>query len=118
MRVTARVASRKRRKRILDEVKGQVGGRSRLIRTASEAAVRGRNFAYQGRKQKKRVFRRLWITRINAAVRQHGMRYSQFINGLQSAGIELNRKQLSELAIHDEAAFGKIVDQVKAALSS
>jgi large subunit ribosomal protein L20 len=118
MRSTARVASRRRRKRILEEVKGQVGGRHRLIRTASEVVLRGRNFAYQGRKQKKRIFRRLWITRINAAVRQHGLRYSQFMKGLSKTDIQLDRKQLSELAIHDEAAFAAIVDKVKAALSN
>ena len=118
MCVTARPASRRRKKRILKEVKGQFGGRRRLIRTATEVAIRGRTFAYQGRKQKKRQYRRLWITRLNGAVRQHGLRYSQFINGLGKAGITLDRKQLSELAIHDEAAFAQVVEQVKTALSA
>ena len=102
----------------LNKVKGYVGGRRRLIRTATEAVIRAQAFAYKGRRLKKREFRRLWITRLSAAARLHGLLYSRFIHGLKKAGITLDRKQLSELAIHDEAAFGKIVDQVKVALSS
>ncbi|MEZ5990510.1 MAG: 50S ribosomal protein L20 [Planctomycetota bacterium] len=117
MRVRNRVASRNRRRRILARTKGQVGGRRRLIRTASEAVVRGDRFAYEGRRLKKRDFRRLWIIRINAAVQDHGLNYSTFVNGLKKTGIVLDRKQLSELAIHDPKAFAGVVDQVKAALS-
>ena len=118
MRVTCRVASRKRRRRILKRAKGYVGGRKRLIRTASTAVVRADQYAYQHRRLKKRDFRRLWITRLSAAAGQHGLQYSRMIHGLKKAGIQLDRKQLSELAIHDPQAFGAVVDQVKAALSS
>lgn len=118
MRVTQRVASRKRRKRILDRAKGYVGGRHRLIRTATEAVMRADAVAYRGRKLKKRDFRRLWITRLSAAVGQQGLNYSRFIYGLKKAEIVLNRKQLSELAIHDETAFTAIVDKVKVALAA
>lgn len=118
MRVTQRVASRRRRKRILDRAKGYVGGRHRLIRTATEAVIRADAFAYKGRKLKKRDFRRLWITRLSAAVGQQGLNYSRFIFGLKKAEIVLNRKQLSELAIHDATAFTAIVDKVKVALSA
>ncbi len=118
MRVTNRVASRNRRRRILNRAKGQVGGRRRLIRTATEVVIRGDSFAYVGRKQKKRQFRRLWITRVSAAAKNHGMNYSQFMNGIKKSGIELNRKQLSEMAIHDPEGFTALTEKVKAALSS
>lgn len=117
MRVTARPASRARRRRILKRAKGFVGGRHRLIRTATEAVIRAEAYAYRHRRLKKREFRRLWITRLSAAAGQHGLQYSRLIHGLKKAGIELNRKQLSELAIHDPDAFTGVVDKVKAALS-
>lgn len=118
MRVTCRVASRKRRRRILKRVKGQVGGRRKLIRTASTAVVRGDAYAYRHRRLKKREFRRLWITRLSAAAMEHGLGYSRLIHGLKKAGITIDRKNLSELAIHDPQAFGGVVDKVKTALSS
>ncbi len=117
MRVRGRPASRARRRRILKRAKGYVGGRHRLIRTATEAVLRSDAFAYKGRKQKKRMFRRLWITRLTAAARNHGLSYSRFIHGLKQAGVELDRKQLSELAIHDPKAFESLVDKAKTALS-
>ncbi|MAE76043.1 MAG: 50S ribosomal protein L20 [Planctomycetes bacterium] len=118
MRVTARPASRKRRRRILKLAKGYVGGRHRLIRTATEAVMRAQTYAYRHRRLKKRDFRRLWITRLSAAAGLHGLQYSRLINGLKKAGILLDRKQLSELAIHDPNAFAGIVDKAKAALSA
>lgn len=118
MRVTCRVASRKRRKRILKRAKGYIGGRRKLIRTATVAVIRSDAYAYRHRRLKKREFRRLWITRLNAAAMQHGLGYSRFIHGLKKAGIHIDRKNLSELAIHDPQAFGGVVDKVKSALSS
>ncbi|HMQ22869.1 MAG TPA: 50S ribosomal protein L20 [Planctomycetota bacterium] len=117
MRVTCRVASRKRRNRILKRAKGYVGGRRKLIRTASVAVLRSDSFAYAHRRLKKREYRRLWITRLSAAAMDHGLGYSRLINGLKKAGILIDRKNLSELAIHDPAAFGSVVDKVKSALS-
>jgi len=93
--------------------KGQFGARRKLYKTASEAVERGWTYAYRDRRQKKRDFRRLWITRINAAVRQHGLSYSRFIHLLSEKGVEINRKQLSELAIHQPEAFAKLVESVK-----
>ncbi|HHI80723.1 MAG TPA: 50S ribosomal protein L20 [Planctomycetes bacterium] len=113
MRVRCRPASRARRRRILKAAKGYVGGRRRLLRTASEAVIRARAEAYKGRKLKKRDFRRLWITRITAAARNAGMSYSHFIGGLKKAGVELNRKQISEIAIHDPSAFLALVEKAK-----
>lgn len=117
MRVRSRPASRRRRRRILKRAKGYIGGRHRLIRTATEAVIRAQAFAYEHRRLKRREFRRLWITRLSGAVRQHGLRYSRFMYGLKKAEILLDRKRLSELAIHDPVAFGGIVEKVKAALS-
>ena len=117
MRVTSAPASRKRRKRVLKRARGFKGPRSKQIRTAYDAVNRADALAYDGRKQRKRQFRRLWTVRINAACRAHGINYSSFINGLKKAGIELNRKMLSEMAIHDEEAFAAIVGKAKAALA-
>ena len=117
MRVTSAPASRKRRKRVLKRARGFKGPRSKQIRTAYDAVNRANALAYDGRKQRKRQFRRLWTVRINAACRAHGINYSSFINGLKKAGIELNRKMLSEMAIHDPDAFTAIVDKAKAALA-
>ncbi|MFO7724365.1 MAG: 50S ribosomal protein L20 [Oceanipulchritudo sp.] len=111
-------ASRKRRKRTLSQTKGYFGNASRLYRYAKQATDRAGQFAYRDRRNKKREFRRLWIVRINAACRQHGMAYSRFIAGLNRAGIELDRKALSELAIHDEAAFKTLVEKSQSALSN
>ena len=118
MRVSNAVATRRRRNRLLKRAKGFRGGRSRLFRTARESVLRAETSAFRGRRQKKRQFRRLWITRLSAAVSTHGILYSRFINGCLKAGIKLNRKELSELAIHDPAAFGKVCDLAKAALAA
>ena len=96
--------------------KGYYGAKSKLFKTAKEAVMKSGNYAYIGRKQKKRDFRRLWITRISAACKQNGMNYSTFINGLKKAGIELNRKMLSEIAIADPKAFTALTEQAKEAL--
>jgi large subunit ribosomal protein L20 len=115
MRTTKGAARNKAKKRLFKKAKGYRGGRGKLLRTVKETLVRSEAFAYRDRKVRKREFRKLWIIRINAAVRQRGMRYSEFICGLQKAGIELDRKQLSEMAIHDPAGFDQIVEKVKAA---
>jgi large subunit ribosomal protein L20 len=108
--------TRKRRKKVLKLAKGYFGGKSRLFRTAKEAVMKSGQYAYIGRKQKKRNFRQLWITRISAGCRANGINYSTFMNGLKKAGIDLNRKMLSEIAIADPAAFTQLVERAKAAL--
>ena len=117
MRATNGPATRQRRNRILKRAKGFRGGRGRLYRTAKEVTMRADVFAFAGRRAKKRDFRRLWITRITAAVRARGLMYSRFICGVARAGIMLNRKELSELAIHDPAAFDSVCDKAKAAFT-
>jgi large subunit ribosomal protein L20 len=117
-RATNGPASRKRRNRILKKAKGFRGGRSKLFRTAKDSVYKAQQWAYRDRKNRKRSFRALWIQRINAGVRQNGLTYSRFIEGLAAAGIELDRKVLSDLAIQDEAAFAAIVEKAKAALES
>ncbi|MDP6928587.1 MAG: 50S ribosomal protein L20 [Planctomycetota bacterium] len=116
MRTTNAPATRRRRNRVLKRAKGFRGARSKLFRMAKESTLRADAFAYVGRRQKKRDFRRLWIIRLSAAAEANGMRYSRFIDGCNKAGIALNRKELSELAIHDPATFSKICEQAKAAL--
>jgi large subunit ribosomal protein L20 len=111
-------ASRKRRQRALRNAKGYFGNASRLYRYAKQANDRAGVYAYRDRRTKKREFRKLWIVRINAACRAHGMAYSRFIAGLTKAGIELDRKALSEMAIHDEVAFKGLVEKSQAALAS
>ena len=108
--------ARRRRNRILKAASGLRGGRRRMYRRAVEAVHRAWAFAYRGRKEKKRQMRRLWIVRINAAVRTHGLSYSRFIEGLKKANIDLDRKVLSDLAIHDPAGFGKVVEAARGAL--
>lgn len=115
-RVKGAMMTRKRRKKILKLAKGYWGGKSRLFRTANEAVMKSMAYSYVGRKQKKRNFRSLWITRISAGCKMNDMNYSQFICGLKKAGISLNRKMLSEIAINDEAAFTALVEKAKAAL--
>ncbi len=115
-RVTNAVASRKRRKRVLARAKGFRGSRSKLIRQAYNAVDRAMAMAYSGRKQKKRQYRRLWTVRLNAAVRPLGLSYSEFIHGLKVAGVDLDRKVLSNLANEDAAAFAGIVATAKQAL--
>jgi large subunit ribosomal protein L20 len=105
---------RERRKKLLSLAKGYFLGKSKLYKFAKEATERAGNFAYVGRKRKKRDYRRLWIVRINAAARQHDISYSQFIAGLKRAGIELDRKSLAEIAARDPQSFGKLVESVKA----
>ena len=116
MRVRKAVASRKRRKRLLKQAKGYWGSRGTNLRRAKETIIRALAYSYRDRKQKKRTFRRLWIIRINAAVRAYGMSYSRFINGLKKAGIELDRKILADLAVKDSNSFTKIVDTAKASM--
>jgi large subunit ribosomal protein L20 len=106
------VASRKRRKKILKQAKGYFGARSKVYTVAKNAVERGLQYAYRDRKQKKRNFRSLWITRINAAAREHGLSYSQFMHALNKQGIELNRKVLADLAMNEPQAFKAIVDAV------
>ena len=118
MRTTKGAARNKAKNRLFTSVKGYVGGRRRLTRTAKETLVRAGAFAFRDRRARKREFRKLWIIRINAACRERGLRYSEFIFGLNKAKIELDRKSLSELAIHDPSAFDAVVEQVKAALAA
>ena len=115
-RIKGALATRKRRKKTLKLAKGYFGAKSKLFKTAKEAVMKSGNYAYIGRKQKKRDFRRLWITRISAGCRMNGISYSQFMNGLKKADVTLNRKMLSEIAIHDPAAFTALVEKAKAAL--
>jgi large subunit ribosomal protein L20 len=107
-------ASRRRRKAYLKQARGYVGGRRKLYRTAREAVERGHQYAYRDRRRKKRDFRKLWIMRINAAARRHGMNYSQLIHHLDLAGIDLNRKVLADLAVRDEEAFAEVIETARA----
>lgn len=109
MRVKYGQARRRRQKRLFREAEGNIGGRRKLIRTVKETLLRSRAFAFRDRRARKRDFRRLWITRLSAACRERGLRYSEFMYGLTAAGIELNRKMLSELAIHEPQIFDEIV---------
>ena len=115
-RVKGATMTRKRRKKVLKLAKGYYGAKSRLFKMAKQAVMKSGNYAFAGRKQKKRDFRRLWITRISAGCHNNGVNYSTFMNGLKKAGVTLNRKMLSEIAIHDETAFTALVEQAKAAL--
>ncbi|WP_071427179.1 50S ribosomal protein L20 [Merdimmobilis hominis] len=115
-RIKGATMTRKRRKKVLKLAKGYFGAKSRLFKTAKEAVMKSGQYAYIGRKQKKRNFRSLWITRISAGCKMNGTNYSTFMNGLKKAGITLNRKMLSEIAINDPAAFTALVEKAKAAL--
>ena len=115
-RIKGALATRKRRKKILKLAKGYYGAKSKLFKTAKEAVMKSGQYAYIGRRLKKRDFRRLWITRISAAAKMNGMNYSTFMNGLKKAGIVLNRKMLAEIAVSDAAAFTALVEKAKAAL--
>jgi len=117
VRVTYGAPRRQKKNRYFKQARGFRGGRSKLWRTVREAMTRAWAYSYRDRKQRKRQFRRLWILRINAAARQNGMTYSRFIDGLNKAGIVLNRKQLSEIAIHDPKAFTALVEQAKSVLA-
>ncbi|MBQ9460840.1 MAG: 50S ribosomal protein L20 [Clostridia bacterium] len=115
-RVKGALATRKRRKKILKLAKGYWGAKSKHFKMAKEAVMKSGNYAYIGRKQKKRDFRRLWITRISSGCKANNINYSTFMNGLKKAGISLNRKMLSEIAIADAQAFTALVEKAKAAL--
>lgn len=114
-RVTNNVASKRRRKRVLAKAKGYWGRRSKNYKTAKESVQKALLYAYRDRRTKKRDFRRLWITRINAAARMNGLSYSTFMDGLKRTNIDLDRKMLAELAVNDPNAFSEIVTQVKQA---
>lgn len=116
-RIKRGVTTRAKHKRILDQAKGYRGRRKNTIRIARQAVEKAGQYAYRDRKVKKRNFRALWIQRINAAVREQGMTYGTFINGLTKAGVEVDRKVLSDLAVHEPAAFTALVDQAKGALA-
>ncbi len=109
--------TRKRRNATLKLAKGYWGSKSKHFKMAKQAVMKSGNYAFAGRKQKKRAYRTLWIARLSAAVAPYGLNYSKFMNGVKKAGIELNRKSLSEMAIHDAAAFAAIVEKAKAALN-
>ncbi|MBR0112903.1 MAG: 50S ribosomal protein L20 [Clostridia bacterium] len=115
-RIKGATMTRKRRNKVLKLAKGYYGSKHSLFKTAKQAVMKSGNYAYIGRKQTKRDFRKLWITRISAACKQNGMNYSTFMNGLKKADINLNRKMLSEIAIADPAAFTALTEKAKAAL--
>lgn len=115
-RVKGAMMTRKRRNKTLKLAKGYFGSKHKLFKTAKEAVMKSGNYAYIGRKQRKRDFRRLWITRISAAAKMNGMNYSTFMNGLKKADIAMNRKMLAELAVNDAAAFTALTEKAKAAL--
>ncbi len=114
-RIKGALATRKRRKKVLKLAKGYWGARSKHFKMAKQAVMKSGNYAYIGRKQRKRDFRRLWITRISAAAQMNGMNYSTFINGLKKANVGLNRKMLAEIAVADPAAFTALAEKAKAA---
>lgn len=115
-RIKGALTTRKRRNKVLKAAKGYWGAKSKHFKMAKQAVMKSGNYAFAGRKLKKRDFRRLWITRISAEAKVNGINYSKFINGLKKAGINLNRKMLSEIAISDKTSFAKLVEQAKAAL--
>lgn len=117
-RVKRGVIARRRHKKILGKAKGYYNARRKVFRVAKQAVTKAHQYAYIGRKQKKRNFRALWIVRINAGARQFGLSYSRLMNGLKKAGIELDRKVLADLAVHDIAAFGALAEKAKASLAA
>lgn len=117
-RVKSNVVRLKRKKQVMKEARGYFGARSKLWRPAKESVERGWRYAYRDRRNKKRDFRRLWIVRINAAAHLNGMNYSTFMNGLSKAGIEVDRKILADLAVHDETAFTALAEKARAALAA
>ena len=116
-RVKRGVTARARHKKVLALAKGFRGRRGNVFRIAKQAVMKAGQYAYRDRRNRKRVFRRLWIARINAAARSHGVTYSRFIAGMKKAAIDLDRKVLADMAVHDPAAFGSIVEKVKAQLA-
>jgi len=117
-RVKRGVTAGKRHKKILKKAKGYYNGRRKVYRAAKQAVIKAGQYAFRDRRVRKREFRALWIARINAAIRPHGMSYSRFINGLKIAGIEVDRKVLADLAIHDSEAFAALAEQVKGQLAA
>lgn len=117
-RIKGGVTARRRHKKIIKLAKGYYNARRKVFRVAKQAVTKAGQYAYIGRKQKKRQFRSLWIVRINAAARQYGLSYSRFMNGLLKANITLDRKALADIAVHDIAAFGQIAEQAKRALAA
>ena len=115
-RIKGATMTRKRRNKVLKMAKGYYGSKAKLFKTAKQAVMKSGQYAYIGRKLKKRDFRRLWITRISAEAKVNGMNYSTFMHGLKKAGIELNRKMLAELAVSDKAGFAALVEKARAAL--
>lgn len=115
-RIKGGIRTKKRHKKVLKLAKGYRGAKSKLFKTANQAVMKSLVYAYQGRKRRKRDFRKLWIARINAASRMNGMSYSRFINGLKKSGVEINRKMLAEIAVSDPQAFEQLVLKAKAAL--
>jgi large subunit ribosomal protein L20 len=116
-RVKRGVQAGRRHKKVLGKAKGYYNARRKVFRAAKQAVIKAGQYAYRDRRAKKREFRALWIARINAATRTHGLSYSQFMNGLLKAGVTIDRKVLADLAVHDAAAFGVIVEQAKAELA-
>jgi len=114
-RVKRGVTARAKHKKVMAKAKGYYGARSRVFRVANQAVIKAAQYAYRDRRTRKREFRALWIVRVNAAARAHGMSYSAFINGLKKASIEIDRKVLADIAVHDKAAFAALVDQARAA---
>ena len=117
-RIKRGVASRARRKKILKAARGYYGARSRTFKVAKQAVIRAGQYAYRDRRQRKRQFRQLWIIRINAAAREHGLSYSRFIAGLKAAGVEVDRKVLADIAMHEKDAFAALVARVQSAQES
>ena len=117
-RVKRGVQARRRHKKVLSQAKGYYNARRKVFRVAKQAVIKAQQYAYIGRKQKKRNFRSLWITRINAAARANGLSYSRFINGLLKAGITLDRKVLADIAVHDAAGFTTLAEKAKSALAA
>ena len=117
-RVKRSVVSRARRKKVLKQARGYYGARSRQFKVAKQAVIKAGQYAYRDRRQKKRQFRQLWVVRINAAAREHGLSYSRFIAGLKKAAIDVDRKVLADLAIHEKDVFAQLAGQAKAALEA
>ena len=116
-RVKRGVVARRRHKKVLKQAKGYYGARSRVFRVAKQAVIKAGQYAYRDRRQRKRQFRQLWIARINAGARTNGLSYSKFINGLKKAAVEIDRKVLADLAVHQQTAFSAVVEKAKAALA-
>ncbi len=116
-RVKRGVVAKARHKKVLDKAKGYYGARRKVYRVAKQAVTKAGQYAYRDRRQRKRQFRALWIARINAAARLHGLSYSRFMNGLAKAGVEIDRKVLADIAVHDAAAFAALAEQAKAQLA-